>query len=110
KNTAVIEAIKIIKQNSQEYYEKLCNYVATIDSAGSCDYPATACAYGGNKISIERNNYGSTQGLAFVLVHETCHFHQGHTATPESYVNFDLQNRESECYSEGQKFLNEISK
>jgi Zn-dependent protease with chaperone function len=107
-NAEVTKAIEIVKQNSPEYYEKLCSYVAIIDSTNSCDSRSTACAYGGNKIGINKNNYVNTEKLAGVLVHETCHFHQGHTATPESYINFDLDSNESECYSEEDKFLNII--
>lgn len=111
KQEEILKAIGIIKENYPEYYDKMCNYVGVIDSTDSCDVRSTGCAYGGNRIGINRDNYETVDFLASVLVHETCHFHQGHTAKLEDYrgnMNIFLQKNESECYFEGNKFLDKI--
>ncbi len=103
-------AIEVIKTNSPEYYKKLCSYVATISKTNECDYNSTACAYGENKIGINKLNDISIPEIAAIIVHEACHFHQGHTATPESYINYIPGSREPECYQAQNEFLGNLKR
>jgi len=120
-NSEILRAIEIVKLSSPEYYKKLCSYVTAINT-DYCDNPkALACARGGTKISFNKSvsddyrypKCNIEQKLAAALVHETCHFHQGHTATPESYrgdIDALIANREVECYSEQDQFVSVICK
>jgi hypothetical protein len=110
----VIDAILFLKNNSPDYYKKLCGYVGVIDSGSECfDAPPgskrVGCSYGGNKIGLTPKDDYSIQDIAATLLHETCHFHQGHTATRETYQNPNLDtDRETECYIEQNKFLKQL--
>lgn len=113
KKPKVREAIEFVKLNSPEYYKKMCDYVGVVNSGTECfnssEGRVLACAHGGNKIGFKPLSDSSIDNLASILVHETCHFHQGHTATPESYQNPNLiSEREAECYREQDIFLKKL--
>ena len=81
----VLDAILLIKDTSPQSYTQLCDYVKVIGTTDKCGSYATACAHSENQISILKDNYKiangahtKTEGLASILVHETCHFHFGH--------------------------------
>ena len=110
KDDGLLKAIEFMRENSPEYYGKMCQYVTAIEATDQCNSAATACAFGGTKIGIVRNlERFDTPQIATLLVHETCHFHQGHTATPESYRDPNyLSGREAECDSEDEKFRQKV--
>ncbi len=93
--------IKIVKSGSEEEYKKLCQYVNTINKNPSCG------GFDGGCYELERpgtiyigNDQGNIALAAALLVHETCHAIQ-------AYENRTLG--ESECYTAGNNFLQEIT-
>ena len=72
----------------------------------------------GTRIGFGRSNYGKLpgansdiEGLAATIVHETCHFHQGHTRKKLEIKHKDDKStsvREAQCYERGESFLSAL--
>lgn len=108
------KSIELIESNSPEYYQKMCRYVGTISSNFECSAQVgrvVGCAYGGNKIGLRPLPNSSIEELASIIIHETCHFHQGHNRPADFYsgdLYGNLAKNEDECYSEQNKFLEKV--
>lgn len=108
------KSIELIKSSSPEYYEKMCRYAGTISSKFECNSQegrVIGCAYGGNKIGLRPLSDSSIEELTSIIIHETCHFHQGHNRPADFYsgdLYGNLAKNEVECYSEQNKFLKKV--
>lgn len=95
------EVINLVKQGDVEEYKKLCRYVSTINKNPSCGGFDGGCFQPSKPRTIYiGNDQGNIALAAALVVHETCHAVQG-------YEKGSLS--ESECYLEGNTFLDEIT-
>jgi|GEM_PF-3045880 len=118
KKDEMIRAIGLIPETDPVSYQRLCEYVTAIGPTDECGSMATACAHMGTRIGFGRSNYGhlpgansDIEGLAATIVHETCHFHQGHTRKKLEIKHKDDKStsvREAECYGRGESFLSAL--
>jgi hypothetical protein len=114
KKSDIVEAIGVVKEYDTAYYEKLCSYVTAIDDEYCMSpvygYTIMGCSHGGSRIGLLVGKKATAHDIASILVHETCHFENGHTRTQEDYQDITKMQREDEkeCYAEGDAFFNKV--
>ena len=95
------EILKIIKKGAPDDYMRVCRYVTTINKNPSCGGFDGGCFQPSRPgVIYIGNDQGNIALAAAIIVHETCHAIQG---------SQQQQLHETECYAQGNSFLNTVT-